>query len=53
MQIFWQKNVKKMHFATNSRKNTCYNQENLEMFKMNTNFAAGLKHTSLCKLKIS
>ena len=43
MQIFGQKNAIFLHFVINSQKFTCYNQENLEMFKLNGNFAAGLK----------
>lgn len=42
MQIFWQKNAFFLHFVINSQKITCYNQENLEMFNLNSNFAAGL-----------
>lgn len=43
MQIFCPKNAFFLHFGINSQKITCYNQENLEMFKLNSNFAAGLK----------
>ena len=34
------KNAKNLHFLKNSRKITCYIQENLQMFKLNCNFAA-------------
>ena len=40
MQIFCKKNAKNLHFLKNSQKITCYIQENLQMFKLNSNFAA-------------
>lgn len=40
MQIFCKKNAKNLHFLKSSRKITCYIQENLQMFKLNSNFAA-------------
>ena len=47
MQIFEQKNAKKVHFVIIIQKIACYIQENLHIFKLNGNFAA---YSKICKI---